>query len=223
VDFFNVLAIEVIDPTPLLGQYAPRLIPMLFSHLSYTASDLESLWDEIQPDANQPDRDEDIKPRLGMFGGVRGQDEDDDENEGESEMNSRVYTIRQSAGKCLENLSRKLPSQVILTQLIPCLERGLTSPAWVAREGKIDANFIIYAFQQSTHRAQTKKTTTGALMGLGAVAQGCDNSLEPHLPNLLPFIVAQASDEAVLLRKIALWTLGRFAPLVFLLVGEAKE
>jgi len=48
-------------------------------------------------------------------------------------------------------------------------------------------------------------------MGLGAVATGCEHCLEPYLPALVPFLVLQAADSAVLVRKIALWALGRFA------------
>jgi transportin-1 len=188
IEFFNVLLCEVSDPAPALAapQVIERLVPALMRRLPYSAEDVAAMWDEMQADAQVADREEDIRPHFGMLGKAQGRfGEEDSEEEGEAEAAGGLWTARRRAGKCLENLSGKLAAQVVLPSVVACLERGLSSAAWPQREG--------------------------ALMGLGAVALGCAHGLEPHLPALLPFVVSQTEDAAAPLRRIALWTLGRFA------------
>jgi len=136
VEFFNALLIELPDPAPVVRPHVPRLVPLLCGHLQYTDDDVAMLWGDLQSDSNVPDRDEDVRPRLaGLRGHMRrgGYDEDD----GVVETDGRLWTVRESAGKCLENLSRKLPAETLLPVLIPCLEAGLLSASWPAREGAL--------------------------------------------------------------------------------------
>jgi len=138
VEFFNALLIELADPAPVVRPHVPRLVPLLCGHLQYTEDDVAMLWSDIQNDSNVPDRDEDVRPRLaGMRGHMRRGGYDDDEDEAVVEADGRLWTVRESAGKCLENLSRKLPAETLLPVLIPCLEAGLSSASWSAREGAL--------------------------------------------------------------------------------------
>ncbi|CAG8640503.1 13232_t:CDS:10, partial [Acaulospora colombiana] len=49
------------------------------------------------------------------------------------------------------------------------------------------------------------------ILALGALAEGCIDFMEPHLPTLIPFLVNMLSDAKPLVRSITCWTLGRYA------------
>jgi len=48
-------------------------------------------------------------------------------------------------------------------------------------------------------------------LALGAMAEGCIEHIEPHLPTLIPFLVNTLNDPKPLVRSITCWTLGRYA------------
>ena len=50
-----------------------------------------------------------------------------------------------------------------------------------------------------------------AVLALGAVAQGCMEVVEPHLPELVPYLISLLNDGEPLVRQITCWTLGRYS------------
>ncbi|CAG8553062.1 7040_t:CDS:10 [Diversispora eburnea] len=49
------------------------------------------------------------------------------------------------------------------------------------------------------------------ILALGAVSEGCMEGVEPHLQNLVPYLIQTLSDPKPLVRSITCWTLGRYS------------
>jgi transportin-1 len=73
----------------------------------------------------------------------------------------------------------------MLPTLLPILKEILFDPDWIAKESGI--------------------------LVLGAVAEGCYNGITPHLPELVPFLIASLSEKRALIRSITCWTLSRYS------------
>ncbi|CAG8510126.1 25561_t:CDS:10 [Gigaspora rosea] len=49
------------------------------------------------------------------------------------------------------------------------------------------------------------------ILALGAVSEGCMEGVEPHLQNLVPYLIQTLNDPKPLVRSITCWTLGRYS------------
>ncbi|CAI2178857.1 6952_t:CDS:10 [Funneliformis geosporum] len=49
------------------------------------------------------------------------------------------------------------------------------------------------------------------ILALGAVSEGCMEGVEPHLQNLVPYLIQTLDDPKPLVRSITCWTLGRYS------------
>ncbi|CAG8571826.1 5868_t:CDS:10, partial [Racocetra persica] len=49
------------------------------------------------------------------------------------------------------------------------------------------------------------------ILALGAVSEGCMDGVEPHLQNLVPYLIQTLNDPKPLVRSITCWTLGRYS------------
>ncbi|CAG8612556.1 16942_t:CDS:2, partial [Acaulospora colombiana] len=49
------------------------------------------------------------------------------------------------------------------------------------------------------------------ILALGAVSEGCMEGVEPHLQNLIPYLIQTLNDSKPLVRSITCWTLGRYS------------
>lgn len=49
------------------------------------------------------------------------------------------------------------------------------------------------------------------ILALGAVADGCMVGMVPHLPDLVPYLVACLAESKALVRAITCWTLSRYS------------
>ncbi|KAJ3789648.1 armadillo-type protein [Lentinula aff. detonsa] len=191
---------------PLLGKVAPVLLDCMI----YGEDDL--LWLEGDAeDAEVPDKESDIKPRhyggkshgyerdangepteapksrIGAYGEetIDSDDDDDylDDDEFVDEM-STEWNLRKCAAAALDVLAVRFSGDLLNVLLAP-LKDKLWSSDWLQRESGI--------------------------LALGAMAEGCIEAIEPHLPTLVPYLINTLNDSKPLVRSITCWTLGRYA------------
>ncbi|ESK97236.1 importin beta-2 subunit [Moniliophthora roreri MCA 2997] len=191
---------------PLLG----RVAPVLLDCMVYGEDDL--LWLEGDAeDSAVPDKETDIKPRfyggkahgldhesngdpneqnrprVGAYGEEQlDYDEDDDyldDDEFVDEM-STEWNLRKCAAAALDVLAVRFSGDLLNVLLAP-LKDKLWSSDWLQRESGI--------------------------LALGAMAEGCIEAIEPHLPTLVPYLINTLNDSKPLVRSITCWTLGRYA------------
>ncbi|EEB92648.1 hypothetical protein MPER_08811 [Moniliophthora perniciosa FA553] len=192
---------------PLLGRVAPVLLDCMI----YGEDDL--LWLEGDAeDSAVPDKETDIKPRfyggkahgldhessngdpneqnrprVGAYGEEQlDYDEDDDyldDDEFVDEM-STEWNLRKCAAAALDVLAVRFSGDLLNVLLAP-LKDKLWSSDWLQRESGI--------------------------LALGAMAEGCIEAIEPHLPTLVPYLINTLNDSKPLVRSITCWTLGRYA------------
>lgn len=196
----------------------PRIIPVLLKCMVYSELSLLMMGD-IDDDASRPDRPEDIKPRH--YGGVThrsehvrdGQahdasthksraaidaefaqenddddhddfDDDDDDDDEFDDDEAASWNLRKCCAAALDVLAVHFGDEILPT-LLPLLKDRLFSEDWLQREAGI--------------------------LALGAIAEGCLQGVEPHLPTLVPMLVTMLQDTQPLVRSITCWTLGRYS------------
>ncbi|KAG8829917.1 hypothetical protein FRC17_005777 [Serendipita sp. 399] len=188
-----------------LTPYIPRVAPVLLDSMVYSPEDLMWLEDDADDDSAVPDNKEDIKPHHygrrahglereegatnpnGQANAPEGADEDeddvDDDYDDDEDM-STEWNLRKCAAAALDVMAVRFGNS-LLQPLLPHLKEKLWSPDWKQRECGI--------------------------LALGALAEGCIDYMEPHLPTLIPFLVNMLADAKPLVRSITCWTLGRYA------------
>ncbi|KAK0430055.1 related to importin beta-2 subunit (transportin) [Armillaria ostoyae] len=188
---------------PLLAKVAPVLLDCMI----YGEDDL--LWlDGDAEDEAVPDKETDIKPRhygskshglerdangeppkarIGAYGEETYDDDDDDfdyDDEDYADDMSTEWNLRKCAAAALDVLAVRFTGDLLNVLLGP-LKDKLWSSDWLQRESGI--------------------------LALGAMAEGCIEAIEPHLPTLVPYLINMLNDPKPLVRSITCWTLGRYA------------
>ncbi|KAJ3359218.1 Transportin-1 [Allomyces javanicus] len=110
-------------------------------------------------------------------------EEDDSDDDDDDDDAVTQWNLRKCAAAALDMLANTFKAPVADT-LLPLLQNRLTSTDWKVREAGI--------------------------LALGAIADGCMESITVHLPVLVPYLLASLNDHA-LVRSIASWTLSRYA------------
>lgn len=194
------------DLAPFLHPLLSKVAPVLLDCMVYGEDDL--LWLEGDAeDAAVPDKDTDIKPRhyggkahgfehesngdelskprVGAYGEELEDDDDefDDDDDFADEM-STEWNLRKCAAAALDVLAVRFGVDLLNVLLEP-LKLKLWNEDWLQRESGI--------------------------LALGAMAEGCIDAVEPHLPTLIPYLVNMLNDSKPLVRSITCWTLGRYA------------
>ncbi|KAF9047558.1 ARM repeat-containing protein [Panaeolus papilionaceus] len=193
---------------PLLDQVGPTLLDCMI----YGDDDLLWLEGDVDDNAAVPDKETDIKPRhygggkshgferdvnepegdapksrIGAYGQeLYDSDEDDydlDDDDFADEMTTE-WNLRKCAAAALDVLAVRFSGDLLRVLLGP-LKDKLWSADWLQRESGI--------------------------LALGAMAEGCIEAIEPHLPTLIPYLINTLSDPKPLVRSITCWTLGRYA------------
>lgn len=192
-----------------LLRYLPRVAPLLLSGMVY--SDMELLVkDNDQEDEAVPDRETDIKPRT--YGGkthgghetndppsstttgksreaaekaLEDEDDyDDDYDDDDDEDAESEWNVRKCSAAALDVMAVSF-GNTLLDVLLPHLKDRLQETEWVKREAGI--------------------------LALGAIAEGCIDGLQPHLPQIVPWLITSLKDAKALVRSITCWTLGRYS------------
>lgn len=204
-----------------LKRYLSQVAPLLLDGMVYSEYDL--LWlDSDEQDEAVPDKEQDIKPKTysskthaqtsiedpssstqaqahkSREAADLDEDEDDyDEDfDDEDEDGAGEWNLRKCSAAALDVMALSFGGE-LLEILLPYLQLKLFDSDWRVRESGI--------------------------LALGAIAEGCIDGLEPHLPQLVPLLVNALKDEKALVRSITCWTLGRYASWVVELEGEENR
>jgi transportin-1 len=196
-----------------LRPFLPKVAPVLLKGMVYNEIDLLMLGGD-EDDEAVPDRPEDIKPKH--FGGsartvedsnangaggptkqsraareaeLADDDDDDDDDYDDDDSDDDDdgvgdWNLRKCSAAALDVMAVNFSNE-ILEILLPYLKERLFSPEWLQRESGI--------------------------LALGAIAEGCIEGVQPHLPTLVPFLINCLKDPKPLVRSIACWTLGRYS------------
>ncbi|EPS41322.1 hypothetical protein H072_4848 [Dactylellina haptotyla CBS 200.50] len=190
-----------------LGPFLPKIIPTLLNSMVYSEDDIAELGGQGD-DADDEDKTEDLKPvfakaKSRMMNGAPGETpegqteqvkmgDDDDLSEGEIEDDDFFgdvnpedkWNLRKCSAAALDVLAN-VYHDTIFQIILPYLEKNLQHTEWSYQEA--------------------------AVLALGAVADGCWDTVTPHLPKLIPYLLTLLNSEEPLVRQITCWTLGRYA------------
>jgi len=198
-----------------LGPYLPKIVPVLLESMVYSEDDILRL-EGGDEDADLDDREEDIKPMFATSRAARlvattngetatstangatksaagaGYD-DDDLSEGELEEYDddddigdpeESWNLRKCSAAALDVLASVFHEPVFAVTL-PYLTDNLNHAEWPNREA--------------------------AVLALGAIADGCMEVVEPHLPVLTQYLISLLQDQEPVVRQITCWSLGRYS------------
>ncbi|KAF7293401.1 Importin beta-2 subunit [Mycena indigotica] len=124
--------------------------------------------------------------RIGAYGEETFDSDEEDyfDDEDFADEMSTEWNLRKCAATALDVLAVRFSGDLLNVLLGP-LKDKLWSNDWLQRESGI--------------------------LALGAMAEGCIEAMEPHLPTLIPYLISMLSDSKPLIRSITCWTLGRYA------------
>ncbi|KAF2266447.1 ARM repeat-containing protein [Lojkania enalia] len=196
-----------------LGPYLPKVVPVLLESMVYSEEDIMRLEGEKE-DAELDDREQDIKPTFatsksarlasnangesvaadangtGMSATAYDEDDlsegeiddfDDDDEFGDPE---EMWNLRKCSAAALDVLASVF-HEPVFNATLPYLMQNLNHAEWPNREA--------------------------AVLALGAIADGCMSAVEPHLPELTPYLITLLHDPEPVVRQITCWSLGRYS------------
>ncbi|WVN86972.1 uncharacterized protein L203_102147 [Cryptococcus depauperatus CBS 7841] len=193
-----------------LRPYLPKIAPLLLKGMVYSDFDIAVL-DIDEYDEDVADKETDIAPRhysskvhathesndpSSSKGATHSreaadkafdedaEEEDDDDDFYDDEDATGEWNIRKCSAAALDVMAVSFGTD-LLDILLPHLRDKIFDKEWQVRESGI--------------------------LALGAIAEGCIVGLEPHLPQLIPFLLKALEDKKALVRSITCWTLGRYA------------
>ncbi len=193
-----------------LAPYLHKIIPVLLKSMVYSEDDIADLGGDGD-NADQEDREQDIKPTFAKGKGARNADDEsqagqngdaykklpgddsDDYDEGEISDSDgdeddidpeEAWNLRKCSAAALDVFASDFRGPVF-EAILPYLMANLKHDDWPHREA--------------------------AVLALGAVAAGCMDAVEPHLPELIPYLISLLNDPEPLVRQITCWTLGRYS------------
>ncbi|KAI5302383.1 hypothetical protein KEM56_000735 [Ascosphaera pollenicola] len=194
-----------------MAPYLQQIIPVLLKNMVYDEDYAVYLMGEEDDDANEEDREEDLKPQFAsskaskVQGGMKRsqEDSDDDLSDGEIDEDDDEYgddpeaewTVRKCSAASLDMFANVYHDPVFQI-VLPYLKDNLKNPDWTYREA--------------------------AVLALGAISNGCMESIVPHLPELVPYLVSLLQDQVSIVRKITCWCLGRYSEWAASLSEEDK-
>lgn len=187
-----------------LGPYLAKIVPVLLESMIYSEDDVLRLEGE-EEDYNVDDREQDIRPNFAsnksgrMTTNANGEtvltngatdddlsdgeieDFDDDDSFGDPED---AWNLRKCSAAALDVLAGVF-HEAVFEATLPYLTTNLNHAEWPNRES--------------------------AVLALGAIADGCMDVVQPHLPMLTPYLITLLQDPKPVVRKITCWTLGRYS------------
>ncbi|PGH26527.1 hypothetical protein AJ80_01841 [Polytolypa hystricis UAMH7299] len=204
-----------------LVPHLPKVIPVLLQSMIYDEEDAILLAGE-EDDADQEDKEEDLKPQFAKTKGARmgaaktvdgqsngsapaegakdeelseGEIEDDtDDDFGEDDPEGE-WTLRKCSAAAVDVFAT-VYHQPVFEIILPYLKENLRHSQWTNREA--------------------------AVLALGAIADGCMETVKPHLPELVPYLISLLTDPEPIVRKITCWCLGRYSEWASLLEPADK-
>ena len=199
---------------PSLGPHLNKIVPVLLESMVYDEEDILRLEGD-EDDADIEDRAEDVKPQFAKSKVARpvtngqssnttlngqgiikslaagnegdslsdGEIEEDDDDDDVEEVEDR-WNLRKCSAATLDVLASTFHGPVFGITL-PYLKENLQHHDWPYREA--------------------------AVLAIGAVADGCMDTVTPHLPELVPYLISLLNDDEATVRVITCWSLGRYS------------
>lgn len=211
-----------------LRPYLARVAPLLLQGMIYSEVDLLYL-DNDEEDEAVPDKETDIKPRAygakshgldsndpqsSNKGGqsreaaeAEDEDDDDDDYDDDDDDASAEWNIRKCSAAALDVVAVSFGNE-LLEILLPYLKERLFHEDWRYRESGILALGAI---------------AEGECECVALLTSGCIDGLEPHLPQLVLWLVSALSDKKALVRSITCWTLGRYSSWIVAVSAQDKS
>lgn len=207
-----------------LQPYLDKIIPVLLEGMIYSGEDI-ALLGGLSDDEEEEDREEDIKPAFAKKVLTRTANANDDgsmstdkngnaynklanmeddledgevedfEDDGDANPDEK-WTIRKCSAAALDTFARDFRGPVF-EAIFPYLSQNLKHAEWPNREA--------------------------AVLALGAVADGCMDTVIPHLPELVPYLISLLEDQEPVVRQITCWTLGRYSSWAADLSGPGQQ
>ena len=198
-----------------LGPFLPLIIPTLLECMVYGTEDVDRLEGRHAEDAGTEDKSEDLKPlhaqskaarasvKAASTNGVSTKELDEiedgeiSEDEEGDENPEDSWNLRKCSAAALDVLATNFHEAVFQITL-PYLKNNLGHGEWPRREA--------------------------AVLAIGAVADGCMETVQPHLPELVPYLISLLRDSQPDVRIITCWALGRYSKwAAFLESGEDRS
>ncbi|PON23200.1 hypothetical protein TGAM01_v207973 [Trichoderma gamsii] len=196
-----------------LQPYLNKIIPVLLQCMVYSGEDI-ALLGGLSDDEDEEDREEDIRPAFAKKASARNangegnpsadpnqngggayeklarmdegveEGEVDDFDDGDDANPDEKWTVRKCSAAALDVFARDFGGPVF-EAIFPYLSQNLKHDEWPYREA--------------------------AVLALGAVADGCMDTVTPHLPELVPYLISLLEDQEPVVRQITCWALGRYS------------
>ena len=169
---------------PVILQALTQLLPQLVPVLLHNMVYSEEQRAELMIENEEDPNETALAP---IFHKSRAQptddDSDDDEDDDDDDME---WTLRKCSAGSLDALAN-LMGDAILPHVLPSLQERLASPdPWIQE---------------------------AAILVLGAIAEGCQESMYQHMAQLMPYLLDLLSKATLpQLTSIVAWTIGRYAP-----------
>lgn len=178
-------AVPGLSTSDALVPALPQLLPALLRNTVLTEEDPE--WSSELQGLDDPRRpDSTAAPRH--HSSAQHGDNEEDQDESDEEQEDYAWTLRKSSAMALDTMASSLPPSALTASLLPLINDMLAdgSKEWQHAEA--------------------------AILAIGAIADGCYEAMEPHLPKLVPFLLSSLQHPRPLVRSISAWTLSRYAP-----------
>ncbi len=164
-----------------------KVLPALFRNMKFFDDSQELVEQEYSFKEDLVDKDNEIMPRHHRSAASHNSKETGqiEEEQEEEESDGYEWNLRKCSAATVDCLSTCLDEQLFVPAVLPLIQGHLLSNDW--------------------------KEVEVAILALGAIAEGCKDSLERHLPGLIPFLLEQQkTNPKPLVRSIATWTVSRF-------------
>lgn len=172
----------------VMEKISPRLIPILLQGMVYSEDDVDLLDEEDDKE------DDNIKPQhhkarihneQNEEKKSENQEDEDEEDADEDDEATSDWNLRRCSAATLDVLSSSIPENILVDSLLPLVQNYISSGNWKHKEC--------------------------AILALGAIAEGCYDSMSAHLSSLVPFLAENTKHSKALVRSIACWTLSRYS------------
>lgn len=190
-----------------LAPYLNKIIPVLLESMVYSDEDIAMLGG-ADDDADEEDRSQDIAPKFATDKGARnGANEEGDSNGGYGKL-ANGDDDELDEGEIEESDDEEDGNPEDRWNLRKCSAAALDVFATDFR-GPVFDSILPYLLSNLQHEDWAQREA--AVLALGAVAEGCMESVTPHLPELVPYLISLLNDKEPLVRQITCWTLGRYS------------
>eukprot|EP00892_Ulva_mutabilis_P002006 jgi/Ulvmu1/11806/UM080_0017.1 len=188
---FWILYLECGLPLDRLAPRLPKVVELLLQHMVFEEHDEEVVAAlEAEAGGGRGENDADLRPfHSARGGGGSGNggawtDTDDGSRSGQgSEEVPSEFTLRRSCAQTLDHIAVELRG-ALLPHVLPIVERYLADADWRLREA--------------------------AILALGAIADGCAESLRARVPGILRLLLDKMADPQPNVRCNSCWAAGRY-------------